>query len=91
MQRLKAWLPVSSHPTNIVQRNAFRSHSTNISASKFSRYTVYTDTCIMYMLATVVLKMSQIIRKFDTCGTLRSGKDYDVIQNMYIPVYIFAI
>ena len=28
MQDLKAWLPVSSHSANIVQRNAFRGHST---------------------------------------------------------------
>ncbi len=28
VQRLKAWLPVSSQPTNIMQRKAFRGHST---------------------------------------------------------------
>ena len=43
VQRLKAWLPVSSHSTNIVQRNALRGHSTKYKC--FKNFVLYGITC----------------------------------------------
>ncbi len=51
MQRLKAWFPVSSQPTKIIQQSVFRSHSTKFkSLEKFALYGIYIIQMYNYII-----------------------------------------
>ncbi len=60
LKTLKAWLPVSSSSTNIVQRNAFRGHSTKYKCLKISHYN-YT-----YNIVLVVFTVYRVVVKFQS-------------------------